>query len=265
MNDYNRNSWTATANKVLTIFIIVTALHLLIVLMIGWFNTWRNSIVSENFGPPVSAQKRNDPIREQEDIPPQDDNTPPALEAAPLALDMGLPPSPETSNTKDISPLLDEAELPQQPLPKIQNDKHEPERKTYDSYTVAERDTLYEIALKYGISVNELREENHIDNDLIRTGQKLAIPKADDNRNFQPASDSPAYLFNLEPPTLVNAAQTSKSSKTYVVKKNDTLNKISRLFNINPEELTKMNSIKDPSRLKTGMMLKIPDKHLRRR
>ena len=43
-------------------------------------------------------------------------------------------------------------------------------------YTVKKNDTLGHIALRFGVSVKELKRENGLKNDLIRVGQKLRIP-----------------------------------------------------------------------------------------
>ena len=43
-------------------------------------------------------------------------------------------------------------------------------------YTVKKNDTLGHIALRFGVSVKELKQANGLKNDLIKTGQKLRIP-----------------------------------------------------------------------------------------
>jgi len=46
----------------------------------------------------------------------------------------------------------------------------------YQYHTVQEGETLYRISLKYGVSVESLREINHLQNDILMVGQKLKIP-----------------------------------------------------------------------------------------
>lgn len=48
-----------------------------------------------------------------------------------------------------------------------------------DTYTVQVGDTLYSIAKKYGISVDELKKANNITNNLLSIDQKLIIPKTE--------------------------------------------------------------------------------------
>ncbi len=43
-------------------------------------------------------------------------------------------------------------------------------------YTVKKNDTLGHIALRFGVSVRELKQANSLKNDLIKAGQKLRIP-----------------------------------------------------------------------------------------
>lgn len=43
-------------------------------------------------------------------------------------------------------------------------------------YTVVKGDNLYQIANKYNVSVNEIRELNNLATDLLSIGQKLLIP-----------------------------------------------------------------------------------------
>ena len=43
-------------------------------------------------------------------------------------------------------------------------------------YTVKKNDTLGHIALRFGVSIRELKQANSLKNDLIKVGQKLQIP-----------------------------------------------------------------------------------------
>ena len=44
------------------------------------------------------------------------------------------------------------------------------------SHTVASKDTLWGLSRKYGVSVDQIRQANNLNGDLIVTGQTLTIP-----------------------------------------------------------------------------------------
>ena len=81
------------------------------------------------------------------------------------------------------------------------------------SYTVSGGDTLYSIAKKFGVSVDKLKEANQLTNNMLKIGQKLIIPLAEDT--------------------------------TYVVKAGDTLYSIARAFNTTVDDLKKLNNLVD--------------------
>jgi LysM repeat protein len=43
-------------------------------------------------------------------------------------------------------------------------------------HVVQKGETLSQIARKYGISVSELRRANHLQSDVVRSGQRLRLP-----------------------------------------------------------------------------------------
>jgi len=59
-----------------------------------------------------------------------------------------------------------------------QVDKVIPKNKKNNIYRVEVGDTLYSIARKYSISVNDIIKENKLDNNTIYKGQELIIPKS---------------------------------------------------------------------------------------
>ena len=80
-----------------------------------------------------------------------------------------------------------------------------------NAYTVGKGDTLYSIAKKFGTTVDKIKNVNNLDSNMLSIGQKLIIPKEEEN--------------------------------TYVVKAGDTLYKIARDFNITVDELKKLNNL----------------------
>lgn len=105
--------------------------------------------------------------------------------------------------------------------------------KDMDIYVVKKNDTLGKIAKKLGVSVDKLMEENSIENpNLIYPNMKLKI----------------------------NKIVESKDIDIYIVKKNDTLSKIAKKFNVDIEDILNLNNIKNPNLIYPNMKLKIKGK-----
>ena len=101
------------------------------------------------------------------------------------------------------------------------------------TYTVRNGDTLYGISNQFGVSVNDLKKQNGLnDTSVIRVGQILYIP------NTQGINPNTTFL--------------------YTVKKGDTLYNIAKMYNTSVQELIKLNNLKS-STLNIGDQLKIPE------
>lgn len=98
-------------------------------------------------------------------------------------------------------------------------------------YIVKKGDTLYSIARKYNISLDQLKKNNNLSSNYIDVGQRLFIYN---NTNT---------MDNLE--------------NNYIVKKGDTLYSISKLYNVNVSDLMKLNNLEN-NNLYIGQILKIP-------
>ncbi len=86
-------------------------------------------------------------------------------------------------------------------------------------HTVNYNDTLFSIANKYGISVNELKELNNLTTDTISIGQNLKYSKN---------SDTSVQVSTL---------------KEHIVEKGDTLYNISKRYGISVEDLKRINNL----------------------
>lgn len=103
-------------------------------------------------------------------------------------------------------------------------------------YTVRRGDTLSKIAARYGVTVEQIVQENNIQNpNLIYTGEMLQIT----------ASDKP----NIEP--------TSSTSTYYTVKRGDNLYRIARRFGTTIHSIVKLNNITNPNLIYPGQRLLI--------
>ncbi len=95
-------------------------------------------------------------------------------------------------------------------------------------YTVKKGDSLYLIASKFGINVNDLKSYNNLTSNLLSIGQKLKIPS----------------------PTPIN------SNNLYTVKKGDSLYSIAGKFNTTVDNLKNINNLTS-NLLSIGEQLKI--------
>ncbi|MBN2542373.1 LysM peptidoglycan-binding domain-containing protein [bacterium] len=101
-------------------------------------------------------------------------------------------------------------------------------------YYVKKGDSFYKIAHKHGISINDLKMWNNKTSDMLSIGEKLVIYTG----GYSPVSSEPKKI-------------------TYVVKKGDTLYKIASVYKTTPDELVKLNELKNPNSLQVGDRLTV--------
>lgn len=155
-----------------------------------------------------------------------------------------------------------------------------------DSYTVKSGDSLWSIAKKFGISVEELRIANNLTSNLLRIGQTLKIPKqeveiipSEDNTIYIVKSGDTLYSiankYNISVNELINynnlsstnlkvgqqllipKVEENNNSNSYTVKSGDTLYSIANKFNTSVNEIMALNNLKT-SLLNLGQVLQIP-------
>ena len=155
---------------------------------------------------------------------------------------------------------------------------------TKDIYTVKKGDTLYSIAKKYNLSVDELKSLNNLTNDTLKIGQKLCVseelPKTETEytvvkgdtlynvaNKFKVSVDNIKVINNLNNniisigqilkiPNSINNQDNGKL--TYKVKKGDTLYSIAKIYNTSVNELKSLNNLKDDT-LTIGEVLILPN------
>jgi LysM repeat protein len=115
------------------------------------------------------------------------------------------------------------------------------------TYTVAQGDSLSDIAEAFGLSVGKLKELNGLRGDLIRTGQILTV------RTVAPSPAAPAALEAITTYTI--------RETTYTIKQGDTLSSIAHAFNLSVEDLKIMNDLRG-NLIHVGDVLKLQEKNV---
>jgi len=111
------------------------------------------------------------------------------------------------------------------------------------TYTIQSGDTLYRIALRFGVSVGDLASANGITNPAsISAGQVLVIPGAGSGGNGNAGSPG----------------GNGQDFTTYTVQPGDNLYRIALRFGLTYQQLASFNNISDPSSLTAGQTLRIP-------
>ena len=126
--------------------------------------------------------------------------------------------------------------------PNDNNNEEYEESNNYITYIVRRGDTLSNIALRYGTTVNEIAGINGIQNpNLIFIGEQLLIPTKKNSSNSGNNNDN----------------------ENYVVKRGDTLSKIAVRYGTTVNELVQLNGIQNPNLIYIGQILKLPNNKVR--
>ena len=152
-----------------------------------------------------------------------------------------------------------------------------------DVYTVKNGDTLYSIARKYNLTVDELKNLNNLANNTLSIGQKLYVSKDVPNtevtytvvkgdtlyniaNRFKVSVDNLKVLNNLTNNTLSigqvlkipNSSIVQDLSKiAYTVKSGDTLYSIARIYNTDVDTIKRLNNLVSNT-LSIGQTLILP-------
>ncbi|MEP7357265.1 MAG: LysM domain-containing protein, partial [Anaerolineales bacterium] len=110
------------------------------------------------------------------------------------------------------------------------------------TYIVQRGDTLFSIAVRFGVTVSALSAANGIANpNLIFVGQALTIPGPGGGGNPPPPPPPPP-----------------SGGGTYTVRPGDTLNLIAQRFGVSVGSLIAANGIANPNLIFVGQVLTIP-------
>ena len=147
-------------------------------------------------------------------------------------------------------------------------------------YVVKSGDTLWSIARKYNLSVNELKALNNLSSNVLSVGQRLIVGKESSNdyvvsagdtlwaiaMKFNVSVDDIKALNNLSSNNLsigmtlkipLYSNKQNEETNVYVVKSGDSLWSIARMFNSTVDEIKSLNGLKS-NVLRIGQRLVVP-------
>lgn len=156
-----------------------------------------------------------------------------------------------TEATEPVVETTEESPEATEPAPAV-TEENENEAES-GVYIVVAGDNLFRIALRYGLTTQELAEANGISNpSLIYVGQRIVIP----GEAAPPAATETASPE--APPTATEAPPPSGS--TYVVQPGDTLFRIALRNNTTVNSLLNINpQISNPNLIFVGQSINLPD------
>jgi LysM repeat protein/dienelactone hydrolase len=109
-------------------------------------------------------------------------------------------------------------------------------------HVIADGDTMYKIAGKYGIKVSELcRLNNMQETDILQIGRKLLVK---------------SKSTSTKPQTPTKQKQ-NKTGQYHTIEEGDTLYKIAGKYNTKVSELCRLNNIQETTILQIGMKLRV--------
>lgn len=149
-------------------------------------------------------------------------------------------------------------------------------------YTVKSGDSLWSIARKFGITVDELKNANNLSSNLLSVGQNLIIPGKDLDatgeeyvvkkgdslysiaKKHNTSVDNLKSINNIITDSLaigqiIKLPSTSNvASDTHIVKKGDSLYSIAKTYNTSVDKLKEINNLTSNA-LAIGQVLKLPN------
>ena len=160
-----------------------------------------------------------------------------------------------------------------------------------NKYIIKKGDTLYSIANKYNVNINDLKQINNLNNNILNIGEQLIIPtntKIEEVDNYETYIVKPndtlfsiAKMYNVKVEDIKKVNNLSSNTlsinqqllipkgtsiieelySNYIVKQGDTLYSISNKYGISVDKIKEINNLKD-NILSIGSILKIPTEQI---
>lgn len=131
------------------------------------------------------------------------------------------------------------------------------------TYVVAEGDTLWAIAQQFSTTTDRLVALNHMDDpNRLVLGATLSVPGSP-VASASAAPAAPASAAVAQTPSTGSSSAAPIGPKravmvTYTVRAGETLYAIGRQFDVKADTIAQANGLEDPSRIRSGLVLKIP-------
>ena len=126
-------------------------------------------------------------------------------------------------------------------------------RRTFDSHTVAQGETLYAISRKYEIPIQTVIEDNpSLDPTNLRLGERILIRKKEIGSEDEAGAKEQWEAYR----NTLNSVE--EGFAYHIVKPGETFYSLSRRFGITEEQLGSLNGGLKPADLKAGAIIKVP-------
>jgi len=161
-------------------------------------------------------------------------------------LNIGKQQEPQTNSATDKKELAENnVQISEQKAPDMQKIKtQENDNKTTQKHKVTSGESLFSIAQKYGVTIDELKSWNQLTESKITIGQTLAIQTTDKNianQNSKQAESSKGRTYSI-----------------HVAKSGESLYSLAEKYNTTIDDIKEANDITTNS-LQIGQKLKIPE------
>ncbi|MDR2861434.1 MAG: C40 family peptidase [Syntrophobacterales bacterium] len=120
-----------------------------------------------------------------------------------------------------------------------------------ETYRVKKGDTISGIAQKYGVSAASLKQANKLKGDKLSLNQVLTIPGSGSKNQANVSSG----------PSVRTVSQKANQTKTYTVRKGDSLQKIAMTTGVSVSELKSLNQLRN-NNIRAGQKLVLKRNHV---